>query len=91
VDDCLLQAVLRAFSMLLAWAPTRQEDVASALKHRFASWSHAFNNALFFDERLSASASDTDAKSRNRFVHKLLLNLARDQACQLRPSLKKLL
>ena len=85
--DCLLQAVLRAFSMLLAWAPTQQEDVAATLKHRFSSWAHVLNDVLSYDACSDARVPGSEAHGRARFVHKLLLNYARDQAHKYRPGL----
>jgi hypothetical protein len=84
--DRLLQAVLRAFATLLAWAPTLQDLVAETLKKRFVSCSHLLHDALFsVGSDVCLSASDT--KNRIRFVHKLLLHYAREQAQQRSPSL----
>jgi hypothetical protein len=84
--DRLLQAVLRAFATLLAWAPTLQDLVAETLKKRFESCSHLLHDALFsVGSDVCLSASDT--KNRSRFVHKLLLHYAREQAQQRSPSL----
>jgi hypothetical protein len=74
--------------MLLAWAPTQQEDVAAILKQRFLSWSLALKEVLFFRGCSSIGSSSADAENRGRFVHKLMLNYARDQVHQFRPSLK---
>ena len=77
----LLQAVLRAFAMLCAWAPTQQEDVAQVLKNRFSLLSDSLQDVLF------GAAPAADARHRQRFVHKLLLNHAREQAHQRNPLL----
>ncbi len=81
-----LQAVLRAFATLLAWAPTKQGDVAEVLKNRFLSCSRMLHDVLF-SFSCTAGASAFGSQDRIRFVHKLLLKYARDQAHQRSPSL----
>ena len=81
-----LQAVLRSIAMLLAWAPTQQEDVANVLKNRFVSCSRMLHDVLFSFSS-TAGASALGSQDRIRFVHKLLLQYARDQAHQRSPSL----
>jgi hypothetical protein len=85
--DSLLQAVLLSFSILLAWAPTQQEDVAKVLKNRFSVWSQILQDVLFSVARTARGASGLEAQDRNRFIHKLLLKYAREQAHQRSQSL----
>ena len=81
-----LQAVLCSIAMLLAWAPTQQEDVANVLKNRFVSCSRMLHDVLFSFSS-TAGALALGSQDRIRFVHKLLLQYARDQAYQRSPSL----
>ena len=84
--DRMLQAVLRAVASLLAWAPSGQDLVAETLKKRFLSCSHILHDALFRVGH-DGGASASDPKKRSRFLHKLLLHYAREQAQQRNPSL----
>jgi hypothetical protein len=68
--------------MLLAWAPTQQEDVANVLKTRFSSCSQILQDVLFSASSTACGAHGLEAQDRNRFIHKLLLKYAREQAHQ---------
>ena len=76
-----LQAIVRAFAMLCAWAPTHQEDVSQVLKDRFSLFSHCLQDVFF------GVAAAANARHRQRLVHKLLLDYAREQAHQRNPLL----
>ena len=81
-----LQAIVRAFAMLCAWAPTHQEDVSQVLKDRFSLFSHCLQD-VFFGVAAAADARGPNACHRQRLVHKLLLDYAREQAHQRNPLL----
>ena len=67
-------------------AVPRESPSSQVLKDRFSLFSHCLQD-VFFGVAAAADARGPDARHRQRLVHKLLLDYAREQAHQRNPLL----